>query len=284
MILALTGLLTPLAFWVSFGLYDRFTPKPRMPQNFFDAERVSPEERMRTQILRGHLLDAARMGDWLRVRTTADDTCGADCPSLIAALQAEAYWRLGQRTRAADLWFPSFDQQSPAGQADILAIRGDTEGYKRHITSLLASVKSPTSGQANDSAWACVLLPNALPDYTAVVALAEQALQDVETPVGRGNTLNTLGVALYRAGRFDAALAKLQESELLQHEMMNVVFIALCYHQLGDRTSARREADHYYQLLRDSLQDNSRNRAEYVLFEKELSGVLPARSKKAITP
>ncbi|WP_395138336.1 hypothetical protein [Armatimonas sp.] len=285
MILAVTGLLTPLAFWIAFGLYDRFTPRRRMPEGlFFDPARVSPEERMRTQILRAQLLEAARQGDWRRVSRAADDTCGVDCPSPIFPLQAEAHWRLGEREKGADLWAKGLAWESPVAQAQLQALKGDKAAYTAHVASLLST---PELGLDNDIAWACVLLPDALPDYTLVVARAQKALQlqEADPPGGKANVLNTLGVALYRAGRYSEALARLQESESLQHEMMNGVFIALCCRKLGDRTRARREANSYYQFLRNSLQDNSRNRLEYVLFEKELSAVLPATPpKKAITP
>ena len=283
MILAVTGLLTPLAFWIAFGLYDRFTPRHRMPEGFFfDPARVSPEERMRTQILRAQLLEAARQGDWRRVSRAADDTCGVDCPSPIFPLQAEAHWRLGERKKSADLWSKGLAWESPVAQAQVEALKGDSAAYTAHVAPLLSN---PERGINNDIAWACVLLPDVLPDYALVVARAQKALQEAELPEGKANVLNTLGVALYRAGRYSDALARLQESESLQHEMMNGVFIALCYHKLGDRTRARREADSYYQFLRNSLPDNSRNRLEYVLFEKELSAVLPAMPpKKAITP
>ncbi len=283
MLLAVTGLLTPLAFWIAFGLYDRFTPRRRMPEGlFFDPARVSPEERMRTQILRAQLLEAARQGDWRRVSRAADDTCGVDCPSPIFPLQAEAHWRLGERKKGADLWAKGLAWENPVAQAQVEALKGDKAAYTAHVAPLLSN---PERGIKNDIAWACVLLPDVLPDYTLVVARAQTALQETELPEGKANVLNTLGVALYRAGRYSDALARLQESESLQHEMMNGVFIALCYHKLGDRTRARREADSYYQFLRNSLPDNSRNRLEYVLFEKELSAVLPAMPpKKAITP
>ena len=283
MLLAVTGLLTPLAFWIAFGLYDRFTPRRRMPEGlFFDPARVSPEERMRTQILRAQLLEAARQGDWRRVSRAADDTCGVDCPSPIFPLQAEAHWRLGERKKGADLWAKGLAWDNPVAQAQVEALKGDKAAYTAHVAPLLSN---PERGIKNDIAWACVLLPDVLPDYTLVVARAQTALQETELPEGKANVLNTLGVALYRAGRYSDALARLQESESLQHEMMNGVFIALCYHKLGDRTRARREADSYYQFLRNSLPDNSRNRLEYVLFEKELSAVLPAMPpKKAITP
>jgi hypothetical protein len=62
--------------------------------------------------------------------------------------------------------------------------------------------------------------------------------------------------------------------------MMNIVFRALCYHKLGQAEQARRDADAYHQFMIDSLPENSRNRLEYVLFEKELAEVLPKKVKK----
>jgi tetratricopeptide (TPR) repeat protein len=273
MIVAITGLLTPVAFWLAFGLYDRFAPRPQqLPPHFMDMDRISPERRMEYQMLRQHLLEAARSGDWPLVRKQADDFCNTTCPPLIFPLQAEAYWRLGQRAKAAQLWAPTLAMDSPAGNADYLALLGDPERYKTHILSVLDHA---TPAIANDAAWACSLLPDILPDYAPVVALAEQAVQQAQNPTDKANSLNTLGVALYRAERFEEALLKLQESEKLSPEMINVVFSALCYHKLGQATQARLEANRYDAFLRSSLPTNNRIRHEYLLFEQELHRVLP---------
>jgi tetratricopeptide (TPR) repeat protein len=129
-------------------------------------------------------------------------------------------------------------------------------------------------------AWASVLLPQAQEDYTAVVVLGERAVAGAELPGDRANALNTLGVALYRAGRYTEALTKLEESERAKPERMNTVFIALCQHALGQHPRAQSLADSYYNFIRDSLPVGSFNRAEYLLFEKELRAAVPP-SKKA---
>ena len=66
---------------------------------------------------------------------------------------------------------------------------------------------------ANFTAWSCALADDAVDDYSLPVALAERA---VELDPDNDFHLKTLGAVLYRAGRFDEALAKLNEADELQ--------------------------------------------------------------------
>ncbi len=64
--------------------------------------------------------------------------------------------------------------------------------------------------EANWAAWACVLAPDTIADWPTAIALANKAVQsDPKSAM----YLNTLGAVLYRAGRFDEALARLSEAD-----------------------------------------------------------------------
>jgi tetratricopeptide (TPR) repeat protein len=85
------------------------------------------------------------------------------------------------------------------------------EAYRAYCAELLlkfgGSANSPL--EQNNLAWACVLGPDAVSDPNRVVQLAQRAVASA----GRNPAyLNTLGVALYRAGRFEEAIDKLSQS------------------------------------------------------------------------
>ncbi len=87
----------------------------------------------------------------------------------------------------------------------------------------------------------CVLAPGAKSDDETVVRLAELGV--------RGNTgnsaygFNRLGAALYRAGRFQDAIVRLEEAIRNRQgdsRPEDWVFLAMAYHHLGHRDEARR--------------------------------------------
>ena len=286
MLWAITAILSPIAFWIVFGLYEKLALAQSDPRGQSSRWFPSAEEQHRTQQLHDGLMREALQGNWKQVAQIADDTCGKECPGLIFPLQAEAYWHLGNRALSADLWSRMLDWESPVAQADLQALKGDRKAYVAFVTPLL---RSPGGAPPNEAAWACVLLPEALPDYAPVVALAEKALQQAPSPGPdeRGNVLNTLGVALYRAGRYGDAIQRLEESERLTKTKMNTIFLALSYSKLGQPGKARPLAESVYTYMQTSLGESNRFRPEYLFFAKELEATLPPqkaqKAQKATT-
>jgi tetratricopeptide (TPR) repeat protein len=111
---------------------------------------------------------------------------------------------------------------------------------------------------ANELAWNCALGPGATSDPAVPVRLAEIAVRDCPES-SQATLLNTLGAALYRAGRFDEAIRRLQEGigrrkgEILSEDWP---FLAMAHHRLGHRAEARRWLD----KLRESQPSESPNR------------------------
>jgi tetratricopeptide (TPR) repeat protein len=99
-------------------------------------------------------------------------------------------------------------------------------------------------------AWSAVLGPRAVDDPNRAIALAEAALG--RNP-GNGWFSNTLGAALYRAGRFDDAVAKLNQVNTAWEQAATKpvnyspayswFFLALAHHRLGHADEARRWLD-----------------------------------------
>lgn len=85
---------------------------------------------------------------------------------------------------------------------------GDDDGYAQTCAAMLShfgEIKDPN--EARFMAWACVLSPTSDADWSAVIALAKRATKVDAEDGSLGQT--ALGAALYRADRFDYAVAQL---------------------------------------------------------------------------
>jgi WD40 repeat protein len=116
---------------------------------------------------------------------------------------------------------------------------GQPAGYRQacaHLLDHFGQTNDPNT--ANNLAWACILGPDATANPEEIVHLAERAVRANRTWV----TLNTLGAALYRAGRLDEAVQRLTEADS-RHEKqgsaLDQVFLALAHHGRGDDARAR---------------------------------------------
>jgi uncharacterized protein HemY len=99
--------------------------------------------------------------------------------------------------------------------------------------------KDPT--QAHSIAWACALGPNSVADFKPVLRLAEMTVaQSPNDP----NLLNALGAVLYRAGRSEEAIKRLQDSvansRTKQGSAFDWLFLALAHAKLGHAEEANR--------------------------------------------
>lgn len=127
------------------------------------------------------------------------------------------------------------------GLACVCLERGDRDGYRRtRVQALERLGATATPLQANTAAWLCLLTRDALADFERPVALAQRA-------VGREprNALygNTLGVALYRAGRFAEAARQLHAAVDAHGKggtAPDWLFLTLAEHHLGHPDEARR--------------------------------------------
>ncbi len=119
----------------------------------------------------------------------------------------------------------------------------DLAGYRRLCKELIAQADTIADpGSANSAAWLLVLAPAAVDDYAPVVRLASVALQEVPgIKTRRPGTLNTLGAALYRAGRYREAIDRLNEAVTMKGDstVSDRVFLALAHHQLGHTSEAK---------------------------------------------
>jgi tetratricopeptide (TPR) repeat protein len=158
----------------------------------------------------------------------------------------------------------------------LLAL-GDEAGLRQACSELLDRFGSSTSHHiANDVAWDCLLAPGAVANYAAPVRLAEFAVNDA--PESEKPTfLNTLGAALYRAGRSQEAIRRLEEGirkrggESLPQDW---VFLAMSHQQLGHDTEARRWLDRLRAFRPNENPDAVWNELEIRLLRSEAEAVI----------
>ncbi len=127
---------------------------------------------------------------------------------------------------------------------------GDSEGYRDTCDQMLEKFAETEDAQtANFTAWSCALAADAVDDFSAPVTLAKRAVEKDPENVFH---VNTFGAVLYRAGRFDEALARLDEAESLQTKPDSKAnsspaytwfFLAMTHYRLGDVDKARKWYD-----------------------------------------
>jgi WD40 repeat protein/serine/threonine protein kinase/tetratricopeptide (TPR) repeat protein len=133
------------------------------------------------------------------------------------------------------------DLQIRYGHVLSLLALGDEADLRRACSELLDRFGSSIGSLiANNVAWYCVLAPDAVADRVAPVRLAELAVNgapEAQKPMH----LNTLGAALYRAGRFQEAISRLEEGIRKrggESSPQDWTFLALAHDQLGHHAEA----------------------------------------------
>jgi tetratricopeptide (TPR) repeat protein len=98
---------------------------------------------------------------------------------------------------------------------------------------------------AANVAWYGALTRDGAGDPEGLVRLAEFAVKRLPS-TEKASALNTLGAALYRAGRSEDAIRRLEEGGRLRKgadEPLDWPFLAMAHHRLGHREEARRWLD-----------------------------------------
>jgi eukaryotic-like serine/threonine-protein kinase len=159
----------------------------------------------------------------------------------------------------------------------------DRDGYCRTCADLLHRFGAAENvHEANTIAWLCVLAPDAVAEQERVVALAEKAVARSHTVAvnHRQAMLNTLGAALYRARRFDEAIARLNEAVAAHPKggtAADWFFLAMAHAQLGDPAAGRQwydKAAHWMDERQSTLEKNPRQAEELRRFHAEAAEML----------
>jgi tetratricopeptide (TPR) repeat protein len=120
---------------------------------------------------------------------------------------------------------------------------GDLPGYRSAAGKLLSQYsKTSDPNSMNTAAWFCTYVPDAVADLAVPVQMAEKAVAGYSPELKR-LALNTLGAVLYRAGRIDEAIVRLDESVKASGGAgvpENWAFLAMAHHTKGNDDEARR--------------------------------------------
>jgi WD40 repeat protein/tetratricopeptide (TPR) repeat protein len=205
--------------------------------------------------------------------------------------RAEARAQLGQWDQVVADYQEAFrlqPQDANIGCALAVAhlLRRDLDGYRKQCRQLLDRFGRTENASRSFVQWLVVMLPDAANDMPALVALTEMARR--ENPED-WQALETLGAALYRAGRFEESVKRLEEAaKLLKGFLRNggvslwhlQVFLAMAHYRLADRTGADRRPAWQGQL--GSLLISAPSGPVHVLLPMHLSLQDPAKLRLAL--
>ncbi len=117
---------------------------------------------------------------------------------------------------------------------------GDLAGWRKLNGELLDRFgRTNEATRANNLAWACSMGPDGAADPQTPVRLAEFVVRKLPRSA---NSLNTLGWALFRAGRIDDAIRRVEEAIQIQRGRSGPddwPLLAMAHHRLGHRDQAR---------------------------------------------
>jgi serine/threonine protein kinase/WD40 repeat protein len=179
-----------------------------------------------------------------------------EAPWSAVARQAEADARAGRWAEAAAGFARAIELGADGLETWhrhlLVQVRmGDLRGYRRNCKALLERFRSDDASTRNLVNWCCALGPGAVPD------LAERAGEVsalVARDRGEPNFQNTLGAALYRAGRFAESLRPLNTAIALEGGgglPYDWLFLAMAHHRLGNAAGAKvwlAKAAHWLEL------------------------------------
>ena len=213
--------------------FRRQSPAPRLA----DRSRLRPERSMRQVPTRAPA--SARRSGWTTCRPVSArrPTCSAPAGST-------------RRSQRAGSWSPSSSGRSIESPDDpslrhrlalALVLAGDREGYRRACAATLERFGRSQDALIGEAARACLVGPDAVDDPSVPRRLAETAL--AREP-GAPWLHYVLGLADFRAGRYEAAVEHLGESLKSGADWaaapLNYPVLAMAYHRLGRKDEARR--------------------------------------------
>jgi tetratricopeptide (TPR) repeat protein len=196
------------------------------------------------------LLDTISSSESLFRRVVAES---ADSAAPLSANRGEflakrQLWTEAAAASAEAVRFRPEDLAYRHHQILALLAAGDHTGLRRTRTDMLDRFRMSTDPMiANSVAWSSAMAVSEEPNLSETVRLAELAVNGAKESE-KADLLNTLGAALYRAGRFAEAVRRLDEG-IQKREGKSLeadwVFLALAHHRLGHHDEARRWLDRF---------------------------------------
>jgi Flp pilus assembly protein TadD len=163
----------------------------------------------------------------------------------------------------------------------VLAVQGKWAAAAAELRRATEVKPDFPKGQSN-YAWLLATCPqNELRNLSLAVTLAKRA---TELAPREGSYWNTLGVAQYRAGQWQAAIAALERSMALQNggDAIDWLFLAMANWQLGHKGEARKwytKATKWIDKNKSQDEDLGRIRAEARAFFEPKDQDAPSKPK-----
>ena len=133
---------------------------------------------------------------------------------------------------------PVQKHHSPCDQHETASF--DFDSARISISRALA-LKPQDPNACNNLAWLLATGPAPVRDPEKAIELAQTAMEN-DVVSKRSINANTLGVAQYRAGKFQDALEMLKESlttQTQESQPFDLYFLSMCSSKLGDYIAAR---------------------------------------------
>ena len=152
--------------------------------------------------------------------------------------------------RAAEALNKGFEQRHRSDASLCYAaslarlLSGDVDGYVQLAERM--PIRRRGRWETLDVLRTCTLHPRGSADPAALVRLARSAY---DSGVNNWSAQN-LGLALYRAGKFDQALSRIEEARKLSDWYLFWPALAMCHHQLGHTDEARQWLDKSKEFFR----------------------------------
>jgi tetratricopeptide (TPR) repeat protein len=227
----------------------------------------------------GHGLVALRLGQF---QVAADDftrVLAAEPDHEVARERRARAWLALNRSHDALADLAQLIQIDPHNAA-LLELRGEVDERLGHHQSAqgdherAAGLLPQYAVDLNNAAWELATGVVHLRDPERAVSLAKKAVAAApEVPLN----LNTLGVALYRAGRHAQAIATLEQSLAAnkgQIAAFDLFFLAMARHRLGQAAQARDSFDRAVRWWREQEQLSDHYANELAEFRTEAEAVL----------
>jgi len=177
---------------------------------------------------------------------------------------ADMYARHGQRDKALKEWNEIIEREPDDAEAWFWRAEVHRRSLRQWDEALADYARAieldPGRPDARDKlAWILLTCPDeSLRDTPRALRLAQET---IERAPEEGPYWNTLGVAYYRAGRWQEALKALEKSERLYQGRdfsFNGFFLAMAHWRLGDKDEARRWYDDAIAWMREHRPEDER--------------------------
>jgi WD40 repeat protein/serine/threonine protein kinase len=235
-------------------------------------------------VLRGHesnVTTAAFSGDGMRLLTASWDATARIWDSVP---YRERFPAIERARRAAQTMTPWVESRLGAGQtpesvraaalADASLTSEERLSACAQVHGVLEQFRLADARKLNDSAWKLVRFPPV--DGQDAAKAVEDARRAVELNPNDASIVNTLGVALVRAGEYQQALEALGASAAGTSgpQPGDWAFIAMAHWKLGHEGDARAALAKFQKFCENARWKNDE---EVVQWQKELAAMIPSK-------